>query len=140
MNQPAPFTAVGVTVRAVACRVAPVVLLVLLALVSLSLATSSASASVGATGTRLPASAPVQPAGESQPEETDTELTASGRAGRAAQRSCARSHDRGRSLAPGVRPRPCPGAARPPPYHPRAGAPARLPLPLRAVRCVVLRC
>lgn len=136
MNQPAPppFAAA----RAAACRVAPVVLLVLLVLLAMSLGSGSASA--GAAEPRTSASAPVEPVGESQPEEADTEPTASGRAGRAAQRCHARSPERGRAAAPCAWSRPCPGLADPSSYPLRAGGPAQLPLPLRTVRCVVLRC
>lgn len=137
MNQPAPVTAARAAARAAVCRVGPVVLFVLLALLAMPL--GSGSASVAAAETRMPASAPVEPVGESQPEETDTELTASGRAGRAAHRTRVRTRVGG-PVGHCARPRPCHRAARPSPYRHRTGRPVQLPLPLRTVRCVVLRC
>ncbi|MCX4820383.1 hypothetical protein OG883_10770 [Streptomyces sp. NBC_01142] len=134
MNQPARVEAVRAPARAVGCRavcrVAPLVLLVLLGLLAASLGSGSAAAGE----TRVPASAPVEPAGESPPEETDTALTASGRPGRAGRPSLERA------VAPSARPRPGRRTARPASYRPRTRRPAQPPLRLRAARCVVLRC
>ncbi|MEU4497672.1 hypothetical protein AB0F96_30620 [Streptomyces sp. NPDC023998] len=110
---------------AVARRAVAVVLLVLLALLGTSV--GSAAAAAGAGEIRTPASAPADPASAGQPEEAATEAT--GRACPAA-----------RPVAPATRSglRSDPGRAAP--YRPGQSRQAQLPLPMHAVRCVVLRC
>jgi len=139
MNQPAPAFTARVAVRAAVRRAAPVVLVLLLALLGTTL--GSGHAAGRAMETRLPASAPADPLGEGHAEESDTTLSSSSRAGRAGHRQ----RHRVRIGAPYVvtRPgqRPGPGPVHSTPYRPgRPGDAAELPLPLRAVRCMDLRC
>ncbi|MGW3623478.1 hypothetical protein [Streptomyces sp. NPDC000880] len=112
--------------RAATRRTAAVVVLVLLALLGTSF--GSGVAATGGAATWALASAPA-PAGGDQPEETDTDVSP---AGSGLARPVARyvAPDTQTGLA----------TAEPVPYRPGRSRQAELALPLRAVRCVVLRC
>lgn len=121
-----PRAAVAAAARAATHRTVAVVALVLLALLGTSC--GSAVAAAGGAATQVPVSAP-DSAGGGQPEETDAEVSPSGpvRARPAARYAASATHTR-------------PATAEPVAYRPGRSRPVQLALPLRAVRCVVLRC
>ncbi|MGW0553992.1 hypothetical protein ACWDZ6_07320 [Streptomyces sp. NPDC002926] len=105
-------------------RRAALLLVLLLALLG-AIQSSAAQAGVG----QPLASVPADPAGESHPDEADTEQPAPGRARRTAT-----------AAAPEARLRQCPGTVDPAPYRPGPGRSTEPPSSPRTARCVVLRC
>jgi hypothetical protein len=127
MNQPHSQPLAAFAARAATRRTVAVVVLVLLGLLGTSFGSGVAAAEGAATG--APASAPSDPAGGNQPEEADTDVSPSGPV---------RARPAARYVAPDTHTGPA--TAEPVPYRPGRSRPAELALPLRALRCVVLRC
>ncbi|MFI2345977.1 hypothetical protein ACH492_02725 [Streptomyces sp. NPDC019443] len=127
MNQPHSKPLVAFAARAATRRTVAVVVLVLLALLGTPFGSGVAAA--GGATTSAPASVPSDPAGGDQPEEADTDVSPSGPV---------RARPAARYVAPDTHTDPA--TAEPVPYRPGRSRLAELALPLRAVRCVVLRC
>jgi hypothetical protein len=127
MNQPHSQPLAVFTARAATRRTVAVVVLVLLALFGTSFGSGVAAA--GGAATWAPASAPSDPPGGDQPEEADRDVSPSGPV---------RARPATRYVAPDTHTDPA--TAEPVPYRPGRSRWAEPALPLRAVRCVVLRC